>query len=316
VPGIQQAAFATGLPMRGAWTSGFELERADPRAAGSPMEQAGFQAVSSGYFETLGIKLLHGRTLAASDRSGAMPVAVVGQAFGGKFLGGRDPIGWRFRRGEKFPWITVVGVVADIRRGGQAASIEPQVYLPAGQTELYPSTLSRLAVKTSGDLATVREALKQAVWALDRNLPLTGVLTLDETLALGQAERRFQTFLFGLFAAVALLLSMVGVYGVVAHAVSQRTAEIGLRLALGARPGQIVAWAVGGAARPLALGTALGIAIAVLLSRAVSSQLFGITPWDATTYALAGTVLATVALGAAWLAARRATRIDPLTALR
>jgi putative ABC transport system permease protein len=315
-PGIQQAAFATGLPMRGAWTSGFELERGEPRAAGAPMEQAGFQAVSAGYFDTLGIRLLHGRALAHSDRTGAMPVAVVGEAFGRKFLGGKNPIGWRLRRGEKFPWITVVGVVADIRRGGQAASIEPQVYLPAGQTELYPSVLSRIAVKASGDPAPVREALKQAVWAIDRNLPLTGVLTLDETLVLGQAERRFQTFLFGLFAAVAVLLSMVGMYGVVAYAVSQRTAEIGLRLALGARPGQIVAWAVGDAARPLALGTALGIGIAVLLSRAVSSQLFGITPWDTTTYALAGTLLALVALGAAWFAARRATRINPLTALR
>jgi putative ABC transport system permease protein len=316
LPGVRQVAFATGLPMRGAWTSGFQLERSEPRAADSPMEQAGFQAVSPGYFETLGIRLLHGRALADSDRTGAMPVAVVGQAFGRKFLGGRDPIGWRFRRGEKFPWITVVGVVADIRRGGQAANIEPQVYLPAGQTELYPSTLSRLAVKTSGDVAPVREAFKQAVWAIDRNLPLTGLLTLDETLALGQAERRFQTFLFSLFAVVALLLSVVGVYGVVAYAVSQRTAEIGLRLALGARPGQIVGWAVRGAAGPLALGAALGLAIAMLLSRAVSSQLFGITASDVTTYALACGVLATIALAAAWLAARRATRIDLLTALR
>lgn len=316
VPGIQQAAFATGLPMRGAWISGFELERSEPRDANTPMEQAGFQAVSAGYFETLGIRLLRGRALADSDRSGAMPVAVVGEAFGRQFLGGRDPIGWRFRRGAKFPWITVVGVVADIRRGGHAASLEPQVYLPARQTELYPSVLSRLAVKTSGDPARARDALKQAVWSIDRNLPLTGVLTLDETLALGQAERRFQTFLFSLFAGVALLLSVVGMYGVVAYAVSQRTAEIGLRLALGARPGQIVAWAISGAARPFALGAGLGIGIAVLLSRAVSSQLFGITPGDVTTYALAGTVLALVALGAAWLAARRATRIDPLTALR
>ena len=316
MPGVRQVTFATGLPMRGAWTSGFQIERAEPRAADAPMEQAGFQAVSSGYFETLGIQLLHGRALADSDRSGAMPVAVVGQAFGKTFLGGRDPIGWRFRRGEKFPWITIVGVVADIRRGGQAANIEPQVYLPAGQTELYPSTLSRLAVKSSGDLAPVRQAFKQAVWAIDRNLPLTGLLTLDETLALGQAERRFQTFLFSLFAVVAVLLSMVGVYGVVAYAVSQRTAEIGLRLALGARPAQIVAWAISDAARPLAVGTALGIGIAVLLSRTVSSQLFGITPWDATTYALAGALLTMVALGAAWLGARRATRIDPLTALR
>ncbi len=109
---------------------------------------------------------------------------------------------------------------------------------------------------------------------------------------------------------------MVGVYGVVAYAVSQRTAEIGLRLALGARPGQIVAWAISDAVRPLAIGTVLGIAIAMALSRAVSSQLFGITPGDLTTYALAGTLLAMVGLGAAWLAARRATRIDPLTALR
>jgi len=302
--------------MRGAWTSGLQLERADPRDADEPMMQAGFQAVSSGYFGTLGIRLLNGRALTDSDRSGAMPVAVVGQAFGRKFLEGRDPIGSRFRRGEKFPWITVVGVVEDIRRGGQTASLDPQVYLPAGQTDLYPAALSRLAVKTSGDVGPVREAFKQAVWSIDRNLPVTALLTLDETLALGQAERRFQTFLFGLFAVLAVLLSVVGIYGVVAYAVSQRTAEIGLRLALGARPGQIVTWAVTAAARPLALGTALGIGIAALLSRAVSSQLFGITPFDAMTYTLAGGALAIVALGAALLAARRATRIDPLTALR
>ena len=142
------------------------------------------------------------------------------------------------------------------------------------------------------------------------------MLTLDETLALGQAERRFLTFLFSLFAAVALLLSMVGVYGVVAYAVSQRTAEIGLRLALGARPGQIVAWAISDAVRPLAIGTALGIAIAMALSRAVSSQLFGITPGDVDD-------VRPRRFGARDRRARRrlarstcATRIDPLTALR
>ena len=318
VPGVRDVTFATGLPLRGAWVSGFEFEnRATSQTAGAPpMERAGFQAVSSGYFTTLGIDLREGRLLTDGDRAGAEPVAVVTEAFSRQLLGGRSAIDQRFRRGAKFPWIRIVGVTEDIRRDGQTAAIDPQVYLPAAQTDLYPLPLTRVALKAAGDIGPLREALKGAVWSIDRDQPVTSILTLDETLALGQSERRFQTFLFSLFAGVALVLSIIGVYGIVAYAVSQRTAEIGLRIALGAKPDQIVRWIIGAAIPLVAAGATIGVGLAAALSRTVTSLLFGVTPGDVMTYSVAAVIVIGVALAAAWLAARRATAIDPLTALR
>ena len=319
-PGVEHATFATRLPLRGSWGSGFELERPAAPSAGPDdapeMDVAGFQAVSPDFFDTLSIRLARGRRISRDDRTGREPVAVVSEAFGRDILAGADPIGHRFRRGPVFPWITIVGVVEDIRRGGRAAEVEPQVYLAAAQTELYPPLLSDLAVKASGDPGPIAEAIRQTVWALDPDQPVTNVRTLEDTLSLRQADRRFQTFLFTLFAAVALALSTVGAYGVVAYAVSQRTAEIGLRLALGASPARVVAWMIGQTGRLLAAGAAIGLVAAVVAARYVASLLFGITPMDPATYAGAALVLGTVVVGAAWLAARRATRVDPAEVLR
>jgi putative ABC transport system permease protein len=257
--------------------------------------------------------------LNASDRTGAAPVAVVSEAFGPMVLGGSDPIDRRLRRGPKMPWITIVGVVPDVRRGGRASPLEPQVYLPAAQTELYPLPLSELAVRGAdwrGDPRALAPAINAAIWAIDPNQPVTNVRTLDETLSLRLAERHFQTFLFSLFAALALALAVVGVYGVVAYAVNQRTAEIGLRMALGADVPRILRWIFRGSVGLVAIGAAAGLIGAAWLSRYVRALLFEVSPTDLWTYAGAAGVLFIAAIAAIYLAARRATRIDPIATLR
>jgi putative ABC transport system permease protein len=214
------------------------------------------------------------------------------------------------------PWITIVGVVADIRRGGRLADIEAQVYLPAPQIELYPLPLSDLALRVEREPRGLAEAVMNAIWAIDPNQPVTNVRTLDEVLALRLAERRFQTFLFSLFAALAITLALVSVYSVVDYTVRQRSGEIGLRLALGADSAGILRWLLGQSLALAVAGTVAGIAAAAWLSRYVRTLLFGIEPIDAVTYIGAALVLLCATLAAGALAARRATRVDPAVALK
>ncbi|HEY7476150.1 MAG TPA: ABC transporter permease [Vicinamibacterales bacterium] len=316
LPGVRAVAFANRLPLRGTWASGFTVEPLPGEPNRKPGTVVGFQSVSPDYFGVLGIRLARGRLLAATDRTGATAVAVVSEAFGGMVLGGAEPIGRRLRRGEKMPWITIVGVVPDVRRYGRASPLEPQVYLSAAQPEVYPLNLAELAVKTDGEPRAFAPAINAAIWAIDPNQPVTNVRTLDETLSLRLAERHFQTFLFSLFAALALALAVVGVYGVVAYAVSQRTAEIGLRMALGAdRPG-ILRWILRQSFALVAGGAIVGLVTAVLLSRYVRAMLFEISPTDVMTYAGSAIVLGGAAFVAIYLAARKASSIDPIAALK
>ncbi|HEX5215156.1 MAG TPA: ABC transporter permease [Vicinamibacterales bacterium] len=315
MPGVRGVAFGNRLPLRGNWGSGFLIEPAggDDGVKGL---LAGFQAVSPGYFATFGMSLKHGRALAVTDRTSTEGVAVVNEQFARSFLNGGDPLGRVIRRGPEMPAIRVVGVVSDIRRGGRAAAIEPQVYLPAAQLQLYPLPLSEFAVRADGDPRPLAQAISAAVWSIDPKLPLTNTRTLAETLALRQAERNFQTFLFLLFAVLALALALVGLYGVVAYVVGQRTHEIGLRMALGASPGRILAWVMRQAAWLMFSGAAIGVAATFAVSQYVRSLLFQITPADPAAYAMAIAVLIAAASTAAFIAARRATRVDPLEALR
>jgi putative ABC transport system permease protein len=231
-------------------------------------------------------------------------------------LGGAEPIGRRLRRGPKMPWIAIVGVVADVRRGGKTSPLEPQVYLSAAQTEVYPLPLAELAVRADGDPHALGPDVNAAIWAIDPNQPVTNVRTLDETLSLNLAERHFQTFLFSLFAGLALALAVVGVYGVVAYAVNQRTAEIGLRMALGADVPRILRWILRQSVGLVAIGAVAGLIGAALLSRYVRALLFEISPTDVTTYAGAAAILMAAAIVAIYLAARRATQVDPIATLR
>jgi ABC-type antimicrobial peptide transport system permease subunit len=217
------------------------------------------------------------------------------------------------------PWITIVGVVPDVRRGGKASPIEPQVYLSAAQTELYPLPLAELAVRGVDDWGEARSlapAINAAIWAIDPNQPVTNVRTLDETLTLRLAERHFQTFLFSLFAGLALALAVVGVYGVVAYAINQRTAEIGLRMALGADVPRILRWIFRQSVGLVAIGATAGLVGAALLSRYVRALLFEVSPTDPGTYVGAAAVLLSAAIVAIYLAARRATKVDPIATLR
>lgn len=316
IPGVRSVAFGNRLPVRGSWISGFLLESAEGPARASTAASAGFQAVSPGYFDVLRMRLVSGRALSNEDRTGTTPVAVVSEQFSREFLQGRSPIGQRIQRGPSMPWITIVGVVNDVRRDGRTADIASQVYLPAAQTQLYPLRLSELAVRAEAAPPALISALQDAVWSIDRDQPVVNVRTLEETLALRVASRRFQTFLFLMFAGLALTLAAIGIYGVVAYAVSQRTAEIGLRMALGADGGRILRWLAGQSLRLIAAGTIVGLGAALLLARYVESLLFGVSPTDPAAYVGAALVLGVAALTACLAAARRATRVDPLDAIR
>jgi putative ABC transport system permease protein len=318
LPGVRSVAFASRFPFRGSWESGLIVQGIGETSAPSKeiKSSAGFQAVSPGFFSTLGIRLVRGRLLDARDRSGAAAVAVVSEEFSRALLGGADPIGRELKRYPAAPSITIVGVVADIRRDNRTAPIMAQVYLPAAQTELYPARLGELAVRADGDPATLGPAIKTAVWDVDPNQPVNNIRTLADTLSLRLADKHFQTFLFLLFAGLALVLALVGMYGVVAYAVSERTAEIGLRMALGAYAGQIVRWMLRKALTLVIAGAAIGLVAGYWLSRNIEALLFEIKPTDPIAYGSTAVMLMLSALLASYVAARRATRIDPATALK
>jgi len=311
LPGVQSAAFANRLPLRGGWGGGMLTD-----IGGDAYRDVDLQAVSAGYCETLGMQLLRGRQLNTGDRSGRAYVTVVNQAFARELFPNADPLGHRIRRNAQSPWIAIVGVVNDIRRGGKTAQVLPQAYLPAGQTEIYPVRLADLAVRTAGDPRRLTNAIQETVWSLDKDLPVTNVKTLDEILTGLVAERRFQTLLLTVFALVAVSLAVIGIFGVLSYAVSQRTAELGIRVALGARANQIVALVLRQAGLLIAVGILLGLSGAFAATRYLKSLLFAVEAHDLATYAAAVALLGAVALVAALIPARRAARIDPLRALR
>jgi predicted permease len=314
LPGVEAVGFTNNLPLRGGWESGFGIDGVPAPPAGH--FSAGFQAVSPGYFPTLGIPLARGRSITRDDTAQSTSVAVVSRMFERAFLNGQSALGRQIRRGEKGPSITIVGVVDDVRRDGRTSELQPQVYLPAAQTTIYPVRLSDFAVRASGNPTDLVPSIRSAVWAIDAQQPISNVRTLDEILFNGSADRRFQALLFSIFAVLALVLASVGTYGVVSYVVTQRTPEIGVRLALGATRWGISRWLLGQTLVTVTVGAIVGLIVARWLGRFVSTLLFGVTEGDPSSYALAAIALLAVAIGASLLAARRAAAIDPTQALR
>jgi putative ABC transport system permease protein len=269
------------------------------------------------YFRTFGIPLTGGRFYQAADRADAAPVAVIGEALARRFWPGRDPIGARITFDDPTDsaatWRTIVGVVGDVRQEGPASPSYPQIYLPLSQVS---GRSLLVALRTAGDPLALATPLKHAVAVLDPALAVGQVATMEERLAASVARPRVNAVLLGGFAATALLLAMVGIYGVIAFTVVQRTKEVGVRMALGAQREDVLRLVLRTALAPVLAGTALGVVAAAAGSRLLRSLLFGVSTTDPVTFALVAALLLSVALLASYLPARRATRVDPVIALR
>ena len=313
IPGVRSTAFANQFPMRGGWGTSVRV----PGPSGDAVVEADCQAVSPGYFATLGIPLMRGRLLTANDRDGAQRVAVVSQTFVRKYLGGREPIGYQFARtGPEAPSVSIVGVVGEIRRDGKEADLQPQVYLSAAQTDLYPVRLASLAVRATAEPYSLVPAIQRAVWSIDPDQPITGVRTLDDVLTASMAQRRFNLTLLAAFAALAVALALVGVYGVVSYAAVQRTREIGIRVALGASRTDVIALVVRSGLRWAIAGVVAGLMVASAATRLMTTMLFDVSPTDPVTFAAIAVAMVAVAIGASYIPARRAAMVDPIAALR
>jgi putative ABC transport system permease protein len=323
LPGVASAGMTTNVPLQRGVTldSVFEVE-GRPRANPSDVPITAHRLVTSGYMETIGLTLVQGRMLDARDRDVALPVAVVSEELVRQSWPGEDPIGKRLRRirtGERGPWMTVVGVVKDIKEDRfNFRGLRPVWYLPYAQ-QAFPVPVSlplNLVVRTSGDPTSLAAAVSAAVHAVDPDQPVAGVMPLPEAISDVLIAERFSAVLMGTLAALGLLLAALGLYGVMAYSVGRRTGEIGLRMALGARPRDVLRLVVGQGAWLVGIGLALGVAGAWGLTRLIASGLYQVDAGDPTTFAGVALLLAAVALLACWVPARRATRIDPMAALR
>jgi len=244
------------------------------------------------------------------------PVTLVNETLARKYFRGAEAIGKRLKFGrpqDTGPWVTIVGIVADQKQDGMDKPVEPEVYTPLAQKGQNPMTF---VMRTSGDPEAAIAAARRAVHDVDKDVALTAVSTLSDVVRASMGDHRFRTLLLSGFAVVALLLAAIGIYGVLAYVVTQRSRELGVRLALGARPRALFAMVVAQGMRPVIAGSIVGLAAAAAVTSLMKTLLFGVEPIDPPTYVLTAAALAAVALAACALPALRATRVDPLVALR
>jgi putative ABC transport system permease protein len=327
LPGVTRVATSYSLPFAGSnFQQSFFVEGTEP---GLPDQApwAGTVIVGEGFFRASGVPILRGRAFDAGDRVGAPRVAIVNETMARTYWPGEDALGRRFRTGSGLSgaaasldprfltrdWLTVVGVAADVRRRGLESDPIAEFYRPHAQMA-WPSM--SLLVRTEGSPEQLIGALQRQVWALDRRLAVTDVSTARELLARSVATPRLRMTLLSAFAAVAALLAMVGVYGVMALAVAQRTQEIGVRMALGAGRSRVVGDVLKRGLGLTGMGIVLGVAVSVAATRVLATMLFGVSAHDPVTFAAVTVFLALVAALACYIPARRASRVDPLEAIR
>ena len=315
LPGVKSVGFGSDVPFTSVGdTEGYAIEGAPPTLPGQDND-ALYREVTAGYLETIGGTLLEGRSLEDRDVESSQPVVVVNEFLAKRHWPGQDPVGKRLKlTGSKEPWRTVVGVVKDIRERGLLLEMKPAVYVPVNQVD-NPSPYFMVA-RTAQEPGSAANALRGAVWAVDSERPVAFIRTMDQLMEENVADRARPMMLLGIFAALALVLACIGVYGVLAYSVAQRTREIGLRMALGARPGDVTRMILGRGLRLSAVGLVAGAALAGLLGILLRTLLFGVTPAAPLVYAGTAGTLIVVALAACVIPAQRAARVDPVVALR
>ena len=316
LPGVEAAALVSQIPLGGNGDYyGFHIEG---HMNANPAEDASVErySVTPDYFRAMGVPLRRGRLFTPEDRADSIPVMVVSESTARMLFAGRDPIGERVRIGGHAtgPWRTIVGIAGDVRHVDVALAPTPQMYLP--QTQMTDGLVSLVVLTRSSDPTSLTESIRREVRALDPGVPVFDVASMEERVARSAAPRRFVMRLLAAFAVSALALAALGLYGVVAHGVGQRTREIGIRMALGATPRDVARLVLSGGAAMVGLGLAAGLAGALAAARFLRGILYEVSPSDPASLAAAVLVLAVVALAAHWLPARRAARVDPIAALR
>ena len=315
LPGVKDADFISDAPFTtNGDTYGYVVEGEPPLQPGQ-VNDALYREVTPSYFETVGATLREGRFLQDSDREGGQLVIVVNEFFAKRHWPGQSAIGKRIHFDDKDePWRTVAGVVQDMRDRGLLFDMKPAIYVPVNQVK--PDTFSCLVVRTAMEPKSAAKSVESAVWAVDSQQPVTLVRTMDELIEANVADRTRPMILLGVFAGLALVLACIGVYGVLAYAVAQRTREIGVRMALGAKPVDVTRMVLGRGMTLSALGLLAGAALAAALSGLLRTLLFGVAPMAPGIYVATAAALVLVAMAACVIPAYRASRVDPVVALR
>jgi putative ABC transport system permease protein len=322
-PRVKAAGAGYPLPFSGDNNSAsFQIE-GRPAAPGNPGPWGNIRYISPGYFATLGIPILRGRPFTEDDRQSTQKVAIIDEDMARRYWPNQDPIGQKLRRRGSEPWATIVGVVGNIRfsqlageersSAGVQSSGKGTYYFSMYQTK---APFGFITVRTSGDPGMLAGTIRSAVRDVDPDQPVHDLQTMDQRIWESMGPQRFSTTLLGVFAAIAILLAAVGLYGVISYGVAQRTNEIGIRMALGARPSEVARLVLADALKLAGWGTALGIGAGLALTRLMTSLLYGVKPTDPLTFVAVSLILIAVALLACYIPARRAAKIDPMVALR
>ncbi len=322
LPGVQAVGAVSEIPLSGAEDlEGFTIEGRPPVKSLQEMPIANYHTVTPDYFRAMGITLLKGRQLTEGDKEDAPGVVIINETFAHRFFPGEDAIGKRVTfdnpEKEKASWNSIVGVVRDVKHSALDAEPRPEIFRPFFQSPgtSFSGDLA-LVARTVSDPLSLAAAIRNEVWAVDKEMPVYDIETMDQIIAESVSRRRFNMLLLGVFAAVAMILATVGIYGVMSYTVSQRTHEIGIRMALGAERGDVLRLVVGQGMMQALAGVAIGLAGAFAVTRVMASLLYGVSATDPVTFIGISLLLAMIALIACYIPARRAMKVDPMVALR
>jgi putative ABC transport system permease protein len=314
LPGVQSAAAISRLPLTpGNSGRGLVIEGLQPDSSGNG-PNADYRVISPDYFKTMGIPLIKGRVFAERDNSEGSDAVIINRTMADRYWPGEDPLGKRMQVGiDGDPMMQIIGIVEDVKHFGLDSQARPEFYVPY---EKDPWPFMTVVVRGTSDPKSLAGAMRSEVWAVDGDLPVPDIKTIDQLLSASVARRRFNMLLLAVFGGVALVLAAVGIYGVMSYSVTQRSHEIGIRMALGAKPSDVLKLVVGQGMTLALIGVGIGLIGAFAMTRVMTSLLFSVGATDPLTFAVISVVLTGVALGACFVPARRATKVDPMIALR